>query len=652
MMNRYNSLYSVILVVLFASQMMGQKLAVFTVSSGPYARLNSVVSASLGGMVLNSEEYDLQLRELIDGQQVPVPSQLEGGIETKIWWIMSGSTLPNQKRIYELWKMPNGSDQSTLSILDDGKNLNVQVGEKPVLSYRYEKADLPPGVGAEFSRGGYIHPLWSPSGEELTRIQPPDHHHHYGIWNPWTHTEYEGQEVDFWNLGKKQGRVDLATKPVYEVGPVYADIKSELDHNVLSDSSREESETALNEKMEIRVWNADKAENGWVVDVVSTLSCATESPLTIKEYRYQGFGYRAKAGWNDDNTTLLTDEGFNKENGNATRAKWCDVRGPSNAGKSGILFMTNPANYNFPEQLRIWPTGTNKGVDNVFVNFNPAQDRDWELEPGKSYTLKYRMFVYDGDISPEKANLIWNDYAHPVEVKIDRPNSLKGKKILVYTKNGKGYVHDNLAASVAAIKKLGKENGFLVDATDSASIFTSPGLSDYDAIVFSSTNNETFDTERQKIAFQNYIRNGGGFVGIHSATGSERSWPWYWKLIGGKFMRHPAFQQFEIEIIDRDHPSTNFLPDIWVREDECYFTNQMNPANHVLLAARLPKIVDEKKNDYPGETWGELVPIAWCHEFDGGRQWYTALGHAIEHYQDPTLMRHILGGIEWVCTKD
>ncbi len=630
----------------------GQKIATFSVDAGSYERLNSVVSARLDGLKTEGENYDLQLNELANGRSIPVPSQIEGGIQTTIWWILEGQTSPYTVRSFELWQVPKQKRPDALQITEEGGGLRIVRGSRPVLTYQYENAPLPAGVPDEFSRGGFIHPLWSPAGEELTRIQPPDHYHHYGIWNPWTHTEFQGKEVDFWNLGKKQGKVVVSGGPLKVAGDVFASISAMHDHIVLPDSHRVVEETVLNERLTMQVWNADPLANTWLIDVISTMSCSGDDPLTLKEYRYQGFGYRAKSEWNDENATLMTSEGFDKENGNATRAKWCDIRGPSVAGKSGILFMSNPSNYNFPELLRIWPTGSNKGVENVFLNFNPTQDRDWVLEPGKSYTLKYRMLVYDGDISEDKAEMIWNDYAHPVKVEMSLVNKLEGKKILVYTKNGKGFVHDNIASSVEALKKLGKENGFEVDATDSASIFTSPGFMDYDAIVFSNTNNEAFDNERQKIAFQKFIRQGKGFVGIHSASGSERNWPWFWKLIGGKFTRHPPFQKFEIEVIDRNHPSTNFLPDTWIREDECYFLNQLNPSNHVLLAARLPDIVDEKKNEYPGITFGELTPVAWCHEFDGGRQWYTALGHAIEHYQDPVFLKHILGGIEWVTSKN
>ena len=644
---------SILIYLVFSTiSLEGQKMATLTMHAGGYARLNSTVCADLDGLVLSLENSDLVLKENRQGALVDIPSQLSIGDSPKICWIAEGKTAPYEHRIFELWKVEKQHRSADLNLDDDGSALDLRVGEKSALTYQYAKADLPAGVSEVYSRGGFVHPLASPAGEVLTRIQPPDHYHHYGIWNPWTLTEYKGREIDFWNLAKKQGRVDVATKPIGHSGHVFGTIKAFHDHVVLPDSLNKEEITVLKEILTFKVWNASPIQKYWIVDVVSELSCVTDAPITLKKYRYQGFGFRAKAEWNDDNVSLLTSEGFTKDNANATRATWCDVRGPSAEGTAGIVFMTSPANFNFPELLRIWPTGSNNGIENVFVNFNPTQDRDWTLMPGQTYTLKYRMLVYDGLIKKNDAEVHWNDFAHPAQVMVEPSHSMAGKRILVYTKNGEGYVHANIANSVKAIKKLGRENGFHVDATDNASIFTSDSLNGYDAIVFSNTNNKTFDNEGQKVAFQNYIRSGKGFVGIHIATGSERNWPWYWKLVGGKFMRHPKFQRFTIEVIDRNHPSTYFLPDLWEREDECYFIHKLNPANHVLLAARLPGIIDDKKEDYPGDTFGDLVPLAWCHKFDGGKQWYTALGHAIEHYEDPTFMRHILGGIEWVTKKE
>lgn len=142
------------------------------------------------------------------------------------------------------------------------------------------------------------------------------------------------------------------------------------------------------------------------------------SIFTINAYRYQGFSIRATEKWNDETARLLTSEGKDKSNGNGTRARWCDVSGVSDFGNSGILFMTHPQNYNFPEQLRIWPTGMNEGKENVYLNFNPAQEQDWVLHPGKGYTLNYRMIVYDGELSTKTMETYWQDYVNPARVEI------------------------------------------------------------------------------------------------------------------------------------------------------------------------------------------------------------------------------------------
>jgi len=243
------------------------------------------------------------------------------------------------------------------------------------------------------------------------------------------------------------------------------------------------------------------------------------------------------------------------------------------------------------------------------------------------------------------------------------------RRVLVYTKNGKGYVHDNIPASVVALKKLGAENRFVVDVSDDPGVFTDRNLRRYRVVIFDNANNEVFDNEAQKAAFQRYIRGpkrvespkgaeaaaswwggvprGGGFVGIHSASGAERDWPWYWELLGGKFLRHPKLQTFTIRVKDPNDPSTRHLPATFQWTDEFYFVDHIPAGRHVLLAGDLTTLNDPAKDKYPGKAFGEEFPLAWKREFEGGRSWYTALGHQKEHYSDPVFMQHILGGILW-----
>ncbi|MBN1765034.1 MAG: ThuA domain-containing protein [Sedimentisphaerales bacterium] len=232
-------------------------------------------------------------------------------------------------------------------------------------------------------------------------------------------------------------------------------------------------------------------------------------------------------------------------------------------------------------------------------------------------------------------------------VSIVNRNCLAGKNVLIYTRNGQGYVHDNIPASVECLEEICRNNNWTCEVSDNASVFTPEKISTFDVLVFSNTNNKIFDSDAQKQVFKDFIQNGGGFAGIHSACGCERDWPWFWSNLGGKFVRHPKLQPFDIKVIDPDHPSTSFLPDVWKWQDECYFMDHLNPDIHVLLAADLSTIDDNEKVLYPGTVFGQLFPLCWYHEFEGGRQWFTALGHQPEHYSDESFIKHLTGGIRW-----
>jgi hypothetical protein len=397
------------------------KLAEFTVHAGAHERQDVPVTASLSGVPLQLATASLQLVEVTGGKEAPVASQVRAGTPDQLAWILSGATPAGSTRVFELRARAGAAADGggpAVQVADDGDNLQLTVGGKPVLAYRYTAMPVPEGVRDVFSLSGFIHPLHSPQGEVLTRIQAPDHWHHYGIWNPWTHTEFEGDTVDFWNVGSRQGRVRSAGVVSRESGDVFGSFRSIHEHVAGNETSGEK--VALDEQWEVTVWNAEPSQAAWIVDFSSTLSPASNSPLKILAYRYQGFSIRATEKWGDANSRLLTSDGMDKSNGNGTRARWIDVNGATSvpAGKSGILFMSNPGNYNHPEQLRIWPTGQNRGVENVFVNFNPAQEQDWLLEPGQTYGLKYRMFVYDGEMPAERAERLWRDYAEPPRVEV------------------------------------------------------------------------------------------------------------------------------------------------------------------------------------------------------------------------------------------
>lgn len=214
-------------------------------------------------------------------------------------------------------------------------------------------------------------------------------------------------------------------------------------------------------------------------------------------------------------------------------------------------------------------------------------------------------------------------------------------KVLVFSKTT-GFRHDSIPNGVAAIQKLGQENGFAVDATEDATQFNDANLAKYQSVVFVSTTGDPLDQQSEKDAFQRYIEHGGGFVGIHAASDSGYDWAWYGGLVGAYFQNHPAIQQATVNVAGQGTAATRGLPNRWVRTDEWY-NFRANPRANVRVLATL----DERTYSQAGSTpMGADHPIAWCHPYDGGRSFYTELGHTKESYTEPLYLSHLLGGIK------
>ncbi|NRB52498.1 MAG: ThuA domain-containing protein [Saprospiraceae bacterium] len=214
--------------------------------------------------------------------------------------------------------------------------------------------------------------------------------------------------------------------------------------------------------------------------------------------------------------------------------------------------------------------------------------------------------------------------------------------VLVFSKT-ESFRHDSIDEGKAAIIALGKKHGFQVDTSEDASIFKEVHLQKYNVVVFLNTTGDILD-EAQQLEFNRFIQAGGGFVGIHSAVDTEYDWPWYGQLVGAYFNGHPNdpnVREADIQLIDGTHESTSMLPEVWHRSDEWYNLKDIQSDLTVLLN------LDE--TTYEGGTNGESHPIAWHHEFDGGRAWYTGLGHTPETFSEPLFLEHLLGGINYAA---
>lgn len=216
-------------------------------------------------------------------------------------------------------------------------------------------------------------------------------------------------------------------------------------------------------------------------------------------------------------------------------------------------------------------------------------------------------------------------------------------RVLVFSKTT-GYRHASIEPGIEAIRGMGEARGFAVDATEDAAIFESDTLESYGAVIFLSTTRDVLDGAQQD-GFRRYIQAGGAFVGVHAASDTEYDWPWYGRLVGGYFISHPNdpnVREGTVLVADPTHTSTSMLPSPWVREDEWYDLRDLAPDLHVLLN------VDETTYKRPEEDpRPEPRPIAWYHPYDGGRSWYTALGHTSESFREPLFLEHLWGGIRY-----
>lgn len=359
----------------------------------------------------------LFLREVTGKSFTTVPFQVENGQHRFLWWIIKNNG--NAKRVFELCK--NNSRQpkekQSLHIAAKDGNILITSGDNKVIQYNYAMHYPPAGVDTAFRRSGFIHPLWSPSGNILTRINAPDHYHHMGIWNPWTHVLFRGKEVDFWNIGGKKGTVRFSNMISTGSGDIFSGFSVLQQHVAFNIPSPGMETVAMNETWDIRVYNI--SEKMWLIDFTSSLNCATDSAVILKEYRYGGFGFRASEDWNSSNSKVLTSAGKTRKEADASTARWCMIDGDMQKGHSGILFMGYPSNYNFPEPMRVWPEDANKRGD-VFFSFSPTRNKDWPLYPGKNYVLKYRMLVYENSITAQQAEDAWKSFAAAPEIKIER----------------------------------------------------------------------------------------------------------------------------------------------------------------------------------------------------------------------------------------
>lgn len=400
-----------------------ERLAAITVEAGDFSRIATPICVELPA-TFNAWSPAL-LVEVKGEERLPVAFQVEPGKPRKIWWILDGETPAGSTRKYELVRgVPVGAriakqnlpseSLSSRGVLLGLTPTTLDVKVKGALLFRYNHGHVvpPKGVPAAFIRSGYIQPMYSPSGILLTEDFPADHHHHKGVWMPWTGTQFKGRDLDFWNLGKKEGTVQFAGFEALESGQVYGRFKAKHEHIDLRVPNG--GTTVLDETWDVRVWSAGGPTAGfWLWDITSTQTCVADSPLHLKAYRYGGLGWRGPKAWKGDGYEILTSEAKVRKDAHATTSRWCAHSGVSDGKRTTVIVMCHPENERFPEPMRTWDNGM------VFFNYVPPQKKPMDLEPGKPHVFRYRFYIHEGGIDQKRAERAWLDFGKPPRARIE-----------------------------------------------------------------------------------------------------------------------------------------------------------------------------------------------------------------------------------------
>lgn len=377
--------------------------------------INTPVSIPLDMIDYNLDTTALVLYQVDNSGETRIASQVEPGISARLWFVMEARKGQEVVRHYVLRLEEKPDPVAHVITLDqDLTDICIKQYDKPVLKYRIGVIYPPDSAAPEFQdhlhkiikHGAYIHPLWSPGGEVLTQIQPADHPHHFGLWGSHNYAHIGERKVNFWDLRLGMGTVKFEGFTSKVEGEVFGGF--EAVQNNIDFGAAGEDQIAISELLDVRSWNT--GEGTWMVDYTTTMFTDLSTGVQIDQFRYgSGIGLRATRKWNVNTCKVLTSEGKILENADASTGRWCIMEGISDTeeGRSGVLFLSHPSNFGHPEPFRIWP----KPEHGAFFNFTPVRNKAWRMEPNTPYAQKYRMIVFDGEMTAERAEKYWQAFA-------------------------------------------------------------------------------------------------------------------------------------------------------------------------------------------------------------------------------------------------
>jgi len=295
---------------------------------------------------------------------------------------------------------------SAIQISTNDHRLEFRAGGRLLMGFQSFPGTFPrSNIKPIFRRGGYFHPLVTPSGRWVTDDFPTNHVHHHGVWFAWTNTRFDGRTPDFWNMGDGKGLVEFVELNQLDAGPLHARLRSTQRYQDLTSGA---PVNVLIETWDASVVAPMQPDAPRVLDLDVQQNCASEKPLFLPEYRYGGIGIRGAGSWDGiPHARFLTSNGeSDRVKAHATRAKWCAMWGRVDGRDCGIAVLAHPGNFRAPEPIRVHPS-------EPFLNFAPSQAGDFEIKPGATHRARYRLVVFDGAPDPASLDQAWNDYAAP-----------------------------------------------------------------------------------------------------------------------------------------------------------------------------------------------------------------------------------------------
>ncbi len=368
-----------------------------TVEAGAFDRHQSIVSFTLASPT--GKSFALE-----DAEGVSLPLQVDSSGAAVF---ILPELLAGQERSYTLAAF-DAEPETAVSSTEGPSDVSLAIGATKVLRFQAQ-GQLPGGVAPVYLRGGYIHPLYSPSGLVVTDDYPASHVHHHGIWSAWTRAQFNGHAIDFWNMYDRLGKVDFEALGSLWQGPVHAGFEAQLAHVDLVGAS---PVTALTETWKVTAYKTHAGPAPYLVfDLESVQKAATAMPVALEQYIYGGFGIRGPEEWLDKaKVTFLTSEGLARVAGDSTTGRWVYMGGTVGGSPAGYAVLGHPQNFRAPQPLRIHP-------DEPYASLAPVKAGAFSIEPGTDYVTRFRIVSLDGAPDAALFDALWNDYATPPSVR-------------------------------------------------------------------------------------------------------------------------------------------------------------------------------------------------------------------------------------------